>query len=251
MVTFSWIPFIISKKTNKKTVFYLPEILRELYKCTGNVIYALCSGGAAFVHRSSGAALYSEMLNRVPCNLDFIILLSFGNDWYSHRVRPLTQPTRVAAEQCCLRMKALAKRQFAVIGGSSKTWNYHSWMQPNSANQFDANAETLVSLFRNMGICSLTGADELENSTLADSIGHVLANDTNRRAVFDAYHTWLTMCTWECKSSLHQDDVEASSATEPPALPPPPPPPPARFPEPWSAVYCDAYNTYYYFCSRR
>ena len=58
---------------------YLPNVLEELYKCTGHVMYALCSGGAAFVHRSNGSALYSEMLNRIPYNLDFIMLLSFGN----------------------------------------------------------------------------------------------------------------------------------------------------------------------------
>lgn len=158
------------KKQKKKTVFYLPELLEELYRCTGHVIYALCSGGAAFAHRSNGAALYSEMLNRVPSNLDFLMLLSFGNDWYGQTVRPLTQPTRVAAEQTCLRMKALARRQFAVIGGSSQTWDYKSWMQPNSMNQYDANADALVNVFQNMGVCAVTGADELENLTLADTV---------------------------------------------------------------------------------
>ena len=123
---------------------HFPDILEDLYKCTRHVMYALCSGGAAFVHRQNGSALYSEMLNRVPANLDFITLSSSGNDWYGQTERPLTQPTRVAAEQACLRMNALAARQFAVIGGSSKTWGYKSWMQPNSLNQYDANADVLV-----------------------------------------------------------------------------------------------------------
>ena len=124
----------------------MPELLAELHACTGHVIYALCSGGAAFVHRNNGAALYSEMVRHVPSNLEFIMVLSFGNDWYNYTVRPLTQPTRVAAEQLCVRMQALSKRQFAVIGGSSSTWGYKSWMQPNSLNQFDANADALVNI---------------------------------------------------------------------------------------------------------
>ena len=99
-------------------------------------------------------------------------------------------------------MSALAKRQFAVIGGSSSTWGYTSWMQPHSLNQYDANAESLVNVFRNMGVCAVTGADELHNVTLADSVGHVREDAANRRIVFDAYHTWLTICTWELSMSL-------------------------------------------------
>ena len=61
---------------------------------------------------------------------------------------------------------------------------YTFWMQPNSMNQYDANAEALVNVFQNMGMCAVTGADDLEHLTLADIVGHVRADDTNRRIVF-------------------------------------------------------------------
>ena len=90
------------KKQNKKTVYYLPELLAELYACTGHVVYALCSGGAAFAHRSNGAALYSEMLNRTPCNLDFIMLLSFGNDWYGQSRSPVYHSPHASQQNRCV-----------------------------------------------------------------------------------------------------------------------------------------------------
>ena len=117
-------------------------------------------------------------------------------------------------------------------------------MQPNSLRQFDNNAESLVQVFQNMGVCAVTGADELEDLTLADSIGHVSADVTSRRTVFDAYHTWLTICMWTPDPALHEElPIEPEQTPAPPA---PPPPPPARFHAPWAAVYCNVHHTYYY-----
>ena len=93
-------------------------------------------------------------------------------------------------------MQSLSERQFAVVGGSAKTWNYTAWMQPQSINQYDANSEALRDIFNKMGVCTVAGADELVDLSLADWIGHVQANEKNERIVFDAYHTWLTICLW-------------------------------------------------------
>ena len=162
----------------------MPELLAELYGCTGNAVHALCSGGAALVHRNNGAVLYFEMLDYLPSNLDFIIILTFGNDWYNYVVRPLSQPTCVAARQLFLRMQSLSRRQFAVLGGSSDTWGYKAWMQPQHLNQFDGNAEALCDICQNTGTCAITGADELQNLKLADVIGHVSADQESKRIIF-------------------------------------------------------------------
>ena len=68
------------KKSKKNTEYYLPRLLEELKRHTGHTIFALCSGGAVLLHRSNGAALYSEMLDHVPIGLRFIVLVTFGND---------------------------------------------------------------------------------------------------------------------------------------------------------------------------
>ena len=60
------------KTSKKKTEYYLPRLLSELQRHTGLTIFALCSGGAAILHRSNGSALYSEMLDYVPSGLQFI-----------------------------------------------------------------------------------------------------------------------------------------------------------------------------------
>ena len=122
---------------------YLPRLLEELQRHTGHTIFALCSGGAAPCHRCNGAALYSEMLDHVPSALRFIVLLTFGNYWYNTTIHFPSQPVRVAAERLCIRMQALSERQLAVFGGSVQTWGYGEWMQPQSMNQYDANAQTL------------------------------------------------------------------------------------------------------------
>ena len=180
------------------------------------------------VHRNTGAPLYSEMLSHVQGNLQFTVLFNFGNDWYTYTVRPLTQPTRVAAEQFCLRMQSVSRRQVALVGGSSDTWGYKAWMQPHSMNQFDANADALCKIFTHMGICAVTGADELHELKLADRIGHVSADPESKRVAFDAYHTWLTICLWE----VHATEGSPSELTTAPDLPAPPPPPPVPLHEP-------------------
>ena len=124
----------------------MPRLLEELKRRTGHTFFALCSGGAALLHRSNGAALYSEMLDHVPIGLRFIVLVTFGNDWYNTTVESLSQPLRVAAERLCIRMQALSERQFAVIGGSAQTWGYSKWMQPQSMNQYDTNAKAMCNI---------------------------------------------------------------------------------------------------------
>ena len=86
------------------------------------------------------ARLYYRDVALCPSKSGFYNYLTFGNDKYNYTVHPLTQPTRVAAEQLCVRMQSLSKRQSAVVGGSSSTWEYKSWMQPRSLDQFDANS---------------------------------------------------------------------------------------------------------------
>ena len=165
--------FYYSKKSKKKTDHYLPRLLAELQRYTGLTIFALCSGGAGILHRSNGSALYSEMLDYVPSGLQFILLMTFGNDWYNTTVKSFCQPLRVAAERLCIKMQTLSERQFAVVGGSAQTWGYGKWMQPQSMNQYDTNAKALCDIFRCMNVVSVTGADELQGIVLADSIGNV------------------------------------------------------------------------------
>ena len=142
-------------------------------------------------------------------------------------------------------MQALSESQFVVVGGSAQAWGYGGWMQPQSMNQYDTNAEAMCDIFRCMNVCAVTGADELQGIALADAIGHVQADALSERIVFDAYHTWLTICTWT--PSCHFKTTEtlspetplqplqptvASSASSSPSLLPPPPTL-SRFVERW------------------
>ena len=74
--------------------------------------------------------------------------------------------------------------------------------------QYDTNAEALCDIFRCMNVVSVTGADELQGIVLADSIGHVQADDNSERNVFDAYHTWLTICTWKPSVASNQPETQ-------------------------------------------
>ena len=158
-------------------------------------------------------------------------------------------------------MQALSERQVAVIGGSAQTWAYGRWMRPQSMNQYDTNAKAMCDMFRCMNVCAVTGADELKGIYLAGSIGHVQADAMHERIVFDACHTWLTICTWTPSFGSNKTETQTpetplqplqpsvvSSTSTSPSLPPPPPPP-SRFVEPWAAVYCNTYQAYYYDCT--
>jgi len=63
--------FYYMKKTvyGKQLYEYLPEVLAEIYKETGLVCMAVCSGGAQLVGPGKDAATYDELLAHVPFGL--------------------------------------------------------------------------------------------------------------------------------------------------------------------------------------
>ena len=143
-------------------VEYLPDSLQSLWERTGFVFKAYCCGGAALVKPMGRGVRFVDMLSLVPNGLQVIIPIVCGNDflggggWYVDKYDPKLNE---AVQNLCVGMKAKSRRQFAVAGGSSSTWNYKLPSDVNS--MYYNNALRLVAAFEVCGVRACTGADEL------------------------------------------------------------------------------------------
>ena len=100
----------------------------------------------------------------------------------------LRDAMRFAVEGFCAEARGRSLTHFAVVGMSAATWQYES----RFAAQYDADATALLDAFRAGGVFAGSGAAELPNLELSDSIGHVHPNSS--RTVFDASKVWLQKC---------------------------------------------------------
>ena len=133
---------------------------------------AVCLGGAALCNPGNGGALFARLLAQVPSTARFLVFVVCGNDVYNNR---FGDAMRFAVEGFC-------------AGMSAATWQYES----RFAAQYDADATALLDAFRAGGVFAGSGAAELPNLELSDSIGHVHPNSS--RTVFDASKVWLQKC---------------------------------------------------------
>ena len=123
------------KKRNGKKHLYLRSVLDELQASTGYTFVAVCSGGAAMAHPCGGAASFAEMLEHVPRGVRFVVSIVCGNDYYGHRVHPITPAMEIAIAEYCARVEKLAFVHLAVAGMPSDVWGYKTWMSADSWRQ--------------------------------------------------------------------------------------------------------------------
>ena len=200
---------------------YLPELLALLWRETGLVLMAVCSGGAALcASRNSAAATFAELLQCVPDGLRVLIAILCGNDfldgrWAGVRLGARRREVYDAAAALSNAMRAKATSSFAVVGGSWETWGYRGTVAQQVA--WDADADMLRQVFVACGVAAVTGARELAGVEPVDTVGHLFLG--SKSIVFDAYRKWLRCCL----SALLPPAENAPAA---PPVPPPPPPPP-------------------------
>ena len=187
-------------------VEYLPDLLQSLWERTGYVFTAYCCGGAALVKPMGSGARFADMLSLVPYGLEVILPIVCGNDflggggWYVHKY---DLELDKAVEELCVEMKAKSRRQFAVGGGSSSTWNYS---HPEDVNRrYDDNADRLVAAFEACGVRACTGAHELVGMKIVDKIRHVGFQSYN--VVEAAFFRWFDFATQEQRT-----DFEATAS---------------------------------------
>ena len=66
------------KKKNKKV--YVPDLLAELWRDTGLVFMAVCSGGASPASPTEWTVTSQELLKVIPAGICMIIVIFCGND---------------------------------------------------------------------------------------------------------------------------------------------------------------------------
>ena len=173
-------------KSGKRKVEYLPELLAELWRDTGLVFMAVCSGGATLCNPGEWSASFEEMLERVPSGIRMIIPIVCGNDiLVNWKVPEFQSAWAAAATRLCAGMRAKSATQFAVVGGSADAWRYDKWMRCSQRELYDTNARQLAEVFSACGVRATTSAGELLGMEIADSVGHVSYN--SKHVVFSAY----------------------------------------------------------------
>ncbi len=180
----------------EQSVEYLPGLLQCLWERAGYVFTAYCCGGAALVKPMGSGARFADMLSLVPYGLEVILPIVCGNDflggggWYVHKY---DLELDKAVQALCDEMKAKSRYQFAVAGGSSRTWNYK---HPEHVNRmYDDNAHRLVAAFEACGVRACTGAGELVDLKIVDDIGHVGYESYNLAEA--AFFKWFDFATQE------------------------------------------------------
>ena len=192
-------------KDGKTKVEYLPELLADLWRDTGLVFMAVCSGGAALTNPTKWTVTFDELLDRVPASVRMIIPIVCGNDiLVNWKVPTFRDAWATAAERLCEGMRAKSAVQFAVVGGSSDVWRYDTWMELGQRELYDANARQLAGVFSACGVHATTGAGELQGMEIADDTGHVSWD--SRHVVFGAYPTWVRQCL-RCEAALELSEL--------------------------------------------
>ena len=146
---------------------------------------AVCLGGAALCNPGNGGALFARLLAQVPSTARFLVSVVCGNHVYNNR---FGDAMHFAVEGFGAEARGRSLTHFAVVGMSPATWQYES----RFAAQYDADATALLDAFRAGGVFAGSGAAELPNLELSDSIGHVHPNSS--RTAFDASKVWLQKC---------------------------------------------------------
>ena len=145
-------------KDGKTKVEYLPEMLADLWRDTGLVFMAVCSGGAALTNPTKWTVTFDELLDRVPASVRMIIPIVCGNDiLVNWKVPTFRDAWATAAERLCEGMRAKSAVQFAVVGGSSNVWRYDKWMKLGQRELYDVNARQLAGVFSACGVHATTG----------------------------------------------------------------------------------------------
>ncbi len=102
----------------------MPELLRQLQRDTGLVFMAVCSGGAALCKPDDAAAAsFAELLSHLPPDLDILIAVVCGNDFWAKQWPSDARKLECwqAAAELCNGMRERARKCFAVAGGSAST----------------------------------------------------------------------------------------------------------------------------------
>ena len=74
-------------------------------------------------------------------------------------------------------------------GMPADVWQYPTWMDAYSVDQYNCNTATLRACFEAQGILALTGEQQLAGVCVADRVGHVHMDD--EELVRDAFFTWV------------------------------------------------------------
>ena len=197
--------FYYMKKGKKKQASYFPRLLAQIRKESGLTMMAVCSGGAALSKPGDQGALFSELLERVPDDLQILIAVICGNDWYAQRnIRVLDTAVLEAGTSLCAAMSAKSECQLAIVGMSAATWSYEAWMSEEDAAQYDRNAAELAQHFLANGMWAVRGVEDLRGIVAADSIGHV--SDESEGIVFEAYQRWVRLCMF-CSGEAPSDGL--------------------------------------------
>ena len=184
----------IDGSNHTEYIDYMPRMLDYLWKKTGKVFIAICSGGAALVHPHGRGATYAQLLAAAPDNLDMLVSVICGNDLLASgcHVAAYCQEWDDAAAALCAGMQKKALKQLAVVGGSSACWGYSAWMDDAQQALYNANATRLCEFFVTCGVQCCTGADDLIGLDISDYIGHV--DVSSRDIVLDAFAAWASRC---------------------------------------------------------
>ena len=160
----------VCEEGDTEHVYYMPEMLDYLWRETGLVFVAVCSGGAALSKPHGRGASYEQLLSKVPHGLDMIVAVICGNDLLASglKVVEYCPEWEVAAAALCRGLKEKSPNPFAVVGGSSTCWGYASWMTGLQQSLYDANASRLCAYFESLGVRRCTGADELRSLQISD-----------------------------------------------------------------------------------
>eukprot|EP00973_Karenia_brevis_P074987 10420315-Karenia_brevis.AAC.1 len=184
--------YYMKKRTSggNKYTMYMTELLDVIQRQTGKVFMAVCSGGAALAKPHGSGARYQDLLARVPCGVELIVAVVCGNDLINGRGPvPYNSDLDLAVQSLCSGMQARSSKQYAVVGGSAELWGYDRRLTKELCALYNCNAERLASAFRNRGVESSRGVEELQGVQTSDDIGHV--HPDSKGLVFAAYQSWV------------------------------------------------------------
>ena len=114
-------------KNSQGSVDFIAAYLQDYWERTGKVVVAACSGGAALVRPCGTGARFADLLAMVPADLEFIIAVVCGNDFFDRGGWHFSRydvKWEEAATELCNGMKLKAQRPLGVVCASARTWGF-------------------------------------------------------------------------------------------------------------------------------
>ena len=122
---------------------------------------AVCAGGSALHSPSGGGLLYSQLLAEVPAGLRWLIPVIGGNDFYKKgHIVDFQDHWLAAVEELSCLATAKAESVLAVVGFSSKVWQYGKHMSRSQCELYDSHVRQLKESFEACCVPAISGADE-------------------------------------------------------------------------------------------